>query len=45
MEKKIVVIGLGCVSLPVSVEFAKKYLIIGFDVKGILDVENIDTRL
>ena len=32
MEKKIVVIGLGYVGLPLAVEFAKKYPTIGFDI-------------
>jgi len=32
MEKKIAVIGLGYVGLPLAVEFAKKYLTIGFDI-------------
>ena len=32
MEKKIAVIGLGYVGLPLGVEFAKKYPTIGFDI-------------
>ena len=32
MEKKIAVIGLGYVGLPLAVEFAKKYPTIGFDI-------------
>ena len=32
MEKKIAVIGLGYVGLPLAVEFAKKYPVIGFDI-------------
>ena len=31
-EKKIAVIGLGYVGLPLAVEFAKKYKTIGFDI-------------
>ncbi|WP_051416427.1 nucleotide sugar dehydrogenase [Asinibacterium sp. OR53] len=31
-EKKIAVIGLGYVGLPLAVEFAKKYLVVGFDI-------------
>ena len=34
MEKKIVVIGLGYVGLPLAVEFAKKYPTVGFDING-----------
>ena len=34
MEKKIVVIGLGYVGLPLAVEFAKQYPTIGFDING-----------
>lgn len=34
MEKKIAVIGLGYVGLPLSVEFAKQYLTVGFDING-----------
>jgi UDP-N-acetyl-D-glucosamine/UDP-N-acetyl-D-galactosamine dehydrogenase len=30
---KIAVIGLGYVGLPLAVEFAKKYPVIGFDIK------------
>ena len=32
MEKKIAVIGLGYVGLPLAVEFAKKYPTTGFDI-------------
>ena len=32
MEKKIAVIGLGYVGLPLAVEFAKKYPVVGFDI-------------
>ena len=32
MEKKIAIIGLGYVGLPLAVEFAKKYPTIGFDI-------------
>ena len=35
MEKKIVVIGLGYVGLPLAVEFAKKYPTVGFDINGL----------
>ena len=31
-EKKIAVIGLGYVGLPLAIEFAKKYKVIGFDI-------------
>jgi len=31
-DKKIAIIGLGYVGLPLAVEFAKKYLVIGFDI-------------
>jgi UDP-N-acetyl-D-galactosamine dehydrogenase len=34
MEKKIAVIGLGYVGLPLAVEFAKKYPTVGFDING-----------
>ena len=34
MEKKIAVIGLGYVGLPLAVEFAKKYQTVGFDING-----------
>lgn len=33
-EKKIAVIGLGYVGLPLAVEFAKKYITYGFDING-----------
>ena len=32
MEDKIAIIGLGYVGLPLAVEFAKKYQVIGFDI-------------
>lgn len=35
MEKKIAVIGLGYVGLPLAVEFAKQYPTIGFDINGL----------
>ena len=31
-KKKIAIIGLGYVGLPLAVEFAKKYQVIGFDI-------------
>ena len=34
MEKKITVIGLGYVGLPLAVEFAKQYSTVGFDING-----------
>ena len=34
MEKKIAVIGLGYVGLPLAVEFAKQYTTVGFDING-----------
>lgn len=34
MEKKIAVIGLGYVGLPLAVEFAKQYITVGFDING-----------
>jgi UDP-N-acetyl-D-galactosamine dehydrogenase len=34
MEKKIVVVGLGYVGLPLAVEFAKKYPTVGFDINA-----------
>ena len=34
MEKKIAVIGLGYVGLPLAVEFARKYPTVGFDING-----------
>jgi UDP-N-acetyl-D-galactosamine dehydrogenase len=34
MDKKIAVIGLGYVGLPLAVEFAKKYPTVGFDING-----------
>ena len=56
MEKKIAVIGLGYVGLPLAVEFAKKYPTIGFDINAnrvnelmsghdqTLEVENADLK-
>ena len=35
MEKKIAVIGLGYVGLPLAVEFAKQYPTVGFDINGL----------
>ena len=32
MKKKIAIIGLGYVGLPLAVEFAKKYVTVGFDI-------------
>ena len=32
MDLKIAIIGLGCVGLPLAVEFSKKYKVIGFDI-------------
>ena len=34
MEKKIAIIGLGYVGLPLAVEFAKQYPTVGFDING-----------
>jgi len=34
MEKKIAVVGLGYVGLPLAVEFAKQYPTVGFDING-----------
>jgi len=34
MEKKITVIGLGYVGLPLAVEFAKQYPTVGFDINS-----------
>ena len=31
-DKKITILGLGYVGLPLAVEFAKKYMVIGFDI-------------
>ena len=33
-QAKIAVVGLGYVGLPLGVEFAKKYKVIGFDING-----------
>ena len=33
-QSKLAVIGLGYVGLPLAVEFAKKYPVVGFDVKA-----------
>ncbi len=33
-KKKITVVGLGYVGLPLAVEFAKKYFVVGFDING-----------
>ena len=56
MEKKIAIIGLGYVGLPLAVEFAKKYPTIGFDINAnrvnelmsghdqTLEVENADLK-
>ena len=35
MKNKIAIIGLGYVGLPLAVEFAKKYLVIGFDINSV----------
>jgi UDP-N-acetyl-D-galactosamine dehydrogenase len=32
MKKKIAIVGLGYVGLPLAAEFAKKYEVIGFDI-------------
>ena len=57
MEKKIAVIGLGYVGLPLAVEFAKQYPTVGFDINGprvdelmnghdrTLEVENEDLKM
>lgn len=48
MDKKIAVIGLGYVGLPLAVEFSKKYQVVGFDInkKRIVDLQNgIDITL
>jgi len=34
MKNKIAIIGLGYVGLPLAVEFAKKYEVIGFDINS-----------
>lgn len=34
MTKKIGIIGLGYVGLPLAIEFAKKYEVIGFDINS-----------
>ena len=34
MEKKIAVVGLGYVGLPLAVEFANQYPTVGFDING-----------
>ena len=56
MEKKIAVIGLGYVGLPLAVEFAKQYPTVGFDINGsrvdelmnghdrTLEVEDVDLK-
>ncbi len=46
MKNKIAVIGLGYVGLPLAVEFAKKYEVVGFDIyqKRIDELENADDR-
>ena len=56
MEKKIAVIGLGYVGLPLAVEFAKQYPTLGFDINGsrvdelmnghdrTLEVEDVDLK-
>lgn len=33
-DKKIAVIGLGYVGLPLAIEFGKKYRVLGFDIKA-----------
>ena len=45
MEKKIAVIGLGYVGLPLAVEFAKQYPTVGFDINGFQSDELINYRL
>lgn len=46
-EIKIAIIGLGYVGLPLAVEFAKKYKVIGFDInqRRIKELEKIMTVL
>ncbi len=46
MKNKIAVIGLGYVGLPLAVEFAKKYEVVGFDIyqKRIDELENAHDR-
>ncbi|MBP7211024.1 MAG: hypothetical protein KBA02_07520, partial [Paludibacteraceae bacterium] len=34
MERKIAVIGLGYVGLPLAIEFGKKYRVLGFDINA-----------
>jgi UDP-N-acetyl-D-galactosamine dehydrogenase len=34
-NKKIAIIGLGYVGLPLAIEFGKKYLVVGFDINEI----------
>ena len=34
-NKKISIIGLGYVGLPLATEFAKKYKVVGYDINGI----------
>ena len=34
MNDKITVVGLGYVGLPLAVEFAKKYLVVGYDINS-----------
>ena len=45
-NKKIAVIGLGYVGLPLAVEFGKKYDTIGFDInaKRVAELENFNDR-
>ena len=39
---RIAIIGLGYVGLPLALEFAKKYQVVGFDINLIKDVNNAD---
>ena len=48
MNKKIALIGLGYVGLPLAVEFGKKFVVVGFDINQsrINDLSNgIDSNL
>jgi UDP-N-acetyl-D-galactosamine dehydrogenase len=43
-EAKLAVIGLGYVGLPIAIEFAKKYSVIGFDIKE-STIEKLNNRI
>ena len=47
MERKIAVIGLGYVGLPLAIEFGKKYRVLGFDINAsrVAELQEVRTIL